>query len=401
MSRCLPALASLLFVGIGLADWPGWRGPNNDGLSPEKELPVIWSATQNVRWKAALPGAGVSAPCVRGDRVFATSSTGKAGEHLHLFCFHRTDGRRLWERRFFGSEVSEGQFAPGGMAVPTPASDGKRVFALYGTGDLVCVDLEGKPVWIRSLAQEYGPFRNRWGMASSPLLVDGLLVIQVDHWGKSYLLGIDGASGRNRWRTMRDAAVNWSSPVAARLGGKTLILAAGTNTLRGYDASSGRELWSLAGLHNECIPTPVVRGDRAWLASGRDFTTLCVRLGETAAKLEWKVPTRGMGIPSGACLGDYYYCAEDAGWAVCLRADTGKQVWRRRLGGTVRASPVAGAGKLYFAGVNGTVTVLRAGPRFEVLAKNDVGEGIVASPALSAGCIFLRGEKHLFCIASR
>src|SRR4051794_35504218 len=193
-------------------DWPAWRGKTQDGLSADKKPPVTWSATENVRWKAAVPGAGVSAPVVAGDRVFVTSSSGRSNEHLHLLCFGRDDGKQLWERKFFGSSTPEGHFAPGGMAVPTPAADGKHVYALYGTGDLVCADRDGKPVWIRSLAQEYGTFRNRWGMASSPLLHDGTLFVQVDEWGKSYLLAVEAATGRNRWRVTRDAAVNWTSP---------------------------------------------------------------------------------------------------------------------------------------------------------------------------------------------
>jgi outer membrane protein assembly factor BamB len=388
------------------ANWPCWRGASRGGVSPEKDLPVTWSATENVRWKTAIPGAGVSAPIVWQERVLVTSSTGRSGEQLHLFCLHRDTGKVLWERRFFGSAVPEGRFPPGGMAVPTPATDGKRIFALYGTGDLVCVDMEGKPVWVRSLADEYGIFRNRWGMAASPLLLDGLLVIQVDHWGKSYLLGVDPATGRNRWRTMRDAAVNWSSPVAVRFEGRTQIIAAGTYLLEGYDAETGEKLWGVRGMMQQCIPTPVVRGERIYLVSGQTFTSLCVRLekddkGKPAARVEWKVPSKGTGIPSPLCIGDHYYYAEDAGWAACLSAADGKPVWRRRLSGKVQASPVGGDGKLYFTGVNGTVTVLRAGAKFAVLGRNEIGESIVASPALSQGCIFLRGEKHLFCVAGK
>jgi outer membrane protein assembly factor BamB len=407
VSRFLTAMLCLTMALPAAADnWPCWRGPAQDGVSAEKDLPITWSATQNVRWKVPVPGTGVSAPVVWGDRVVVTSSAGRSGEELLLVCVHRDSGRVLWQRTFFGSIVPEGQFPPGGMAVPTPASDGKRIYALYGTGDLVCVDADGKPVWLRSLAEEYGVFRNRWGMAASPLLLDGLLVVQVDHWGKSYLLGVDAATGRNRWRTMRDAAVNWSSPVAVRRAGRTMILAAGTNALEGYDAETGARLWKVGGLHQQCIPTPVVRGDYVYLASGQNFTSLCVRLetdgkGAEAARVQWQVPCKGTGIPSPVCLGNHYYYAEDAGWAVCLEAASGKQVWRRRLSGKVQASPVVGAGKLYFAGVNGTVTVLRAGEKFALLARNDIGESIVASPALSQGRVFLRGEKHLFCIGDK
>jgi outer membrane protein assembly factor BamB len=292
------------------------------------------------------------------------------------------------------------------MAVPTPATDGKRVYALFGTGDLVCVDSAGKPVWLRSPAQEYGVFRNRWGMAASPLLLEGLLVVQVDHWGGSYLLGVDPATGANRWRTPRAASVNWTSPVAVRVGGTTQVVTAGTRALKGYSAQTGKELWSLGGLHVQCIPTPVARGDRLYVACGARFTTLCVGLkagkgGRTEARVRWKEPNKGVGVPSPLLLGEYLYYAEDAGWASCRRADTGAAVWRRRLGGRVQASPVAGAGKLYFPCANGVVSVLRAGPRYELLARNDLGEGVVASPALSQGRLFLRGEKHLFCIAGK
>jgi outer membrane protein assembly factor BamB len=397
------AVLLLFCLPVAAADWPGWRGPTRDGLSAEKDFPVRWSATENVRWKAAVPGIGVSAPIVTGDRVVLTSCGGRAGEELYLLCYHRADGRELWRRRLFGSELSDGQFGAGAMAVPTPATDGKRIYALYGTGDLVCVDLDGKPVWIRSLASEYGAFRNRWGMASSPLLVGGMLVVQVDHWPGSYLLAVDAATGRNRWKAARGIGINWASPVAVA-GGK-LIVAAGTNTVRAYDAASGEERWSLPGLLPQCIPTPVVREDRVWVLSGRGFTSLCLRLtadgGKPAARVEWTASSRGAEIPSPLVIGDHYYYAEDAGFVACLRADTGEAVWRRRLPAKAQASPVSAGDKLYFTSVNGAVTVLRAGAEFKQLARNDLGEGIVASPALSGGCIFLRGEKHLYCIGGK
>src|SRR5207247_10265717 len=140
---------------------------------------------------------------------------GRLHDRLHIYCYHRADGRLLWHARLFGSAPTD-MYAPGGMAVPTPVTDGRHLYALFGTGDLVCVDFAGKPVWIRSLAEEYGPFRNRWGMAASPVLLDRLLVVQVDPWRQSYLLGVDAATGANRWRTLRDASVHWRAAVVAR-----------------------------------------------------------------------------------------------------------------------------------------------------------------------------------------
>jgi outer membrane protein assembly factor BamB len=386
------------------ATWPGWRGPGGMGVSPEMSFPTEWSATQNVRWKVPLEGTGVSAPVVWEDRIFLTASDGRLNDRLHVSCHHRDDGRLLWHTRLFGSALPEGLFPPGGMAVPTPAADGKRLFVLFGTGDLACLDFDGNPVWVRSLAQEYGPFRNRWGMAASPLLVEDNLIVQVDHFGQSYLLCADAATGATRWRTLRDATVNWTSPVVATVKGRKQVIAAGTTTVKGYDLADGKELWSVTGLQVQCIPTPVVHGDMLYAVSGRDHYTLAIRLdGErgdlTKSHVAWKARSGAVYIVSPLCLDGHYYYAEDSGIANCLDAATGAKVWRERLGGgKYHASPVAGGGKIYFTSLEGMVTVIKAGPTYEELARNEVGEGIVASPALAAGRIYLRGEKHLFCI---
>jgi len=403
----LSLLPFFLLPGAALAEnWPGWRGPNFDGISPEKGLPQKWSATENVRWKAKLPGAGVSNPIVWGERVFVTASDGRLNDRLHLICIHRDSGKQLWHARYFGSAVSEGQYAPGGMAVPTPTTDGRHVFALFGTGDLVCVDLEGKPVWTRSLAEEYGPFRNRWGMASSPILLGDLLVVQVDHSGQSYLLGVNAATGTNRWRTLRDASVNWTSPYPVKVGGKTQIISAGTYKLKSYAADSGAELWSVQAMQMQCIPTPVASGSQLFALGGRDTTTLSIRLDDaqgdlTKSHVAWKI-RGGANIPSPVTLEGYLFYVEDNGFGNCLSAANGKIVWRERLGGgKYSASPVAGDGKLYFTSEEGRVTVVKAGPEFEILERNNLGELMVASPALSQGRIFLRGDKHLYCIGEK
>jgi outer membrane protein assembly factor BamB len=243
-------------------------------------------------------------------------------------------------------------------------------------------------------------------MGSSPLLVDGLLVVLVDHYGESYLLGVDPATGANRWRTKRDAAVNWTSPAAARVGGKTQILAAGTHTLKGYDAATGAELWTVQGLQVQCIPSPVVSGEHALAVSGRDAHTLCVRLegarGDcTTTHVDWKSKSGATFVPSPVCLGEYYYYVEDNGWGNCLRTATGERVWRERMNGKFSASLLAGDGKVYFTSEAGVVTVVRAGPKFEILGRNDVGENLVATPAAAGGRLYLRGDKHLYCISEK
>jgi outer membrane protein assembly factor BamB len=396
---CLCLLPSAALAG----DWPGWRGPGAQGITPEKDLPTRWSARTNVRWKVPLEGAGVSAPVVSGDHVFLTASDGRLNDRLHVYCYRRSDGRTLWHTRLFGSAPTD-LYAPGGMAVPTPATDGKHLYALFGTGDLVCLDFQGRPVWIRSLAEEYGPFRNRWGMGTSPILVDDLLVVQVDHWGQSYLLAVDVRTGANRWKTPRDASVNWSSPIAVRVRGQTQIVVVGTYRVKGYEAKQGQELWSVSGMHMQCIPSPVAAGDLLLASSGEG--TLAIRLdggrGDlTGSHVVWKSKRGSPYVPSPVCYGGFYYLADDKGWATCLNASTGKLVWKERMGRTFQASLVAGDGKVYYTNLEGGVTVVKAGPKFEVLAKNELGESIVASPAISNGQIFLRGQKHLFCIGPK
>jgi outer membrane protein assembly factor BamB len=265
-----------------------------------------WSATEHVVWKVPLAGAGVSAPIISGDRVFLTASDGRHNDRLHVFCYDRADGKQLWHARFFGSAQPEGLFAPGGMAVPTPTTDGKYLYALFGTGDLVCLDFDGKPVWVRSPAQEYGPFRNRWGMAASPLLIDDLLVVLVDHWSRSYLLGVDAKTGGTRWRADRDASVNWSSPVVATVGGKRQVIVTGTYQVKGYDPTDGAELWSVSGLRMQCIPSPVVQGNVVYAVSGRKGTTLAIHLdvrrGDlTSTNVLWKSNRGAPYVPSPVC----------------------------------------------------------------------------------------------------
>jgi outer membrane protein assembly factor BamB len=401
MNRHLALLLVLCSPGVVLADdWPGWRGPNNRGISAETELPLSWSDTKNVAWKVELAGAGVSAPVVWRERIFLTSSDGRLNDRLHVWCYHRSDGRLLWHTRLFGTAPTD-LYAPGGMAVPTPATDGKRLYVLFGTGELAALDLDGRPVWIRSLAQEYGPFRNRWGMGTSPILTPDTLLVQVDHWSQSYLLAVDPATGANRWKTDRPGSVNWTSPLVVNVKGKDEIITFGTNFVRSYDSKSGAELWRVDGMHFQCIPSPVVLDELLFACSGEN--TMAIRLdggrGDlTKSHVIWKNRKATAFVPSPLLYKNYLYIPADRGFASCYDGRTGEQVWKERLGGQFHASPIAGADRVYFATKEGNVKVVRAGPSYELLADNPMGEMIVASPAISNGQIFLRGEKHLFCV---
>jgi outer membrane protein assembly factor BamB len=380
--------------------WAGWRGPGNHGISKDKGFPIAWSKTENVKWKTEVRGAGVSVPVVWGDRVFLTASEGRLNDQLHVYAFARKDGNRLWDTRLFGSAPTD-LYPPGGMAVPTPATDGKLLFVLFGTGDLAALDFDGKPVWIRSLAEEYGPFRNRWGMGASPILVGDTLIVQVDHWSQSYLLAVDSNTGKNRWKTDRTAAVNWSTPLAVDTRDGKQIVTIGTHYVRGYDLNNGAEMWSVEGTHQQCIPSPVVMGDLVLACSG--VNTMAIKLdgstGDiTKSNVVWKNTKAAAFLPSPLLYGEHLYLPLDKGFALCLDAKTGQQLWRERLGDAFHASPVGAEGRVYFFSKSGIVNVVKAGPKFEELSRNDMGEEVVAGPAFSDGEIFIRGAKHLFCI---
>lgn len=385
------------------ADWPGWRGPQGNGVTSEKNLPEKWSPTENVIWKAPLFGVGVGTPVVIGQKVFVTASDGRQNERLHVLGFDAATGKQLWHTRFFGSTIPESEYPAGGMAAPSPVSDGKAVYALFGTGDLVALDFNGKPVWVRSLGDEYGTFKNRWGMSSSPIIVEDMVVVQVDHWGGSYLLAVDAKTGQNRWKTPRDATVNWTSPVLAMVKGKPLIVASGTHTVKGYDPTNGLELWTVKGMQQQCIPTPIVAGEFLYAVSGRKGNTLKIRLdggtGDlTNSNVIWKKPRGAPFIPSGIVYEGRYYLIDDDGLGTCLDAKTGELLWQERMGGHYRASLTAGDGKIFFTNMEGVVTQVKPSNEFEVIGKNDLKEAIHASPAFANGRVFLRGEKFLYCI---
>jgi outer membrane protein assembly factor BamB len=397
-------IAGVLLIASPLAaradNWPQWRGPGNLGISTETNVPLTWSATKNVRWKVAVPGAGVSQPIVWDDRVFLTASDGRLNERLHVYCYARADGKLLWHAKLFGSAPTD-LYPLGGMAVPTPATDGKLVYVLFGTGELVALDFDGRPAWIRSLADEYGPFRNRWGLGTSPILVGDTLFVQIDHWSQSYLLAVNAKTGENRWKTDRPGSVNWTSPLAVKVKDRLEIVTFGTNFVRSYDADKGTELWRVDGMHFQCIPSPVLVRDMLFACSGEN--TMAIKLDGSRGDLTkshvlWKNKKAYAFLPSPLLYQEHLYLPGDRNFVTCYDAKTGKQIWKERLGNDFHASPVGAADRVYIATKEGSVKVVKAGPDFELLADNRMDETIVASPAISAGQIFIRGEKHLFCI---
>ncbi len=405
------ALPMLLAAPLPVArgeNWPGWRGPHRTGLTEDVGPPENWSSTEGVLWKADLPGEGISNPIVWEDRVIVTSSDGPRQEELHVVCLSRDGGRELWHRRLWGTAPTLYHAQKSSMASPSPVTDGQRVFAFFGTGDVFCFDMQGQLQWQRSLADEYGAFENRFAASSSPLLFGDLLILQCDHYGASYLLAIDVATGVNRWRREReDVWLSWSSPqlVPADDGRHELVLC-GSERVDGFDPADGAPLWTVHGMARECVPTPVLGHGLVYAVSGPGGATCAIRPGGrgdvTRTHVEWRSELGAPFVPSAILVGDYYYLVHDKGVLTCLEARTGKQAWRKRLEGSYTASPVCAAGKIYFVNEEGSTIVIEADSRkYREVAHNEIDEPVYASPAIADGKLYLRAAKRLYCIGER
>lgn len=387
-------------------NWPGWRGPARNGTTTDLGAPLIWAADAGVKWKAPLPGSGISNPIVWDDWVVCTSSDGARQQDLHVVCLDRDSGRSRWHARLWGSAPTLYHETKSSMASPSPITDGRHVYAFFGSGDVFCLDLAGRLVWQRSLAAEYGAFENRFAASSSPLLLEDTLIVQCDHYGSSYLLAIDKLTGANRWKTDRpEAWLSWSSPVciAGDSPSAMELVVCGSEKMDAFDPQSGRKLWTLSGMSRECIPTPVVGRGLIYATSGPNGSTYAVRPGGqgdiTGSHVVWSNNRGNPFVPSAILVGDYYYLVDDHGIGTCLAAGSGKVVWKRRFGGEFTASPVAAEGRVYFTNEAGSTLVIRAdSPTYEELARNTIDEPVFASAAIAHGRFFLRGAGHLWCI---
>jgi outer membrane protein assembly factor BamB len=389
----------LVAAGAGAADWPQFLGPNGAGVSDETGLPTKWDGPggTNVRWKAELPGRGVSSPVVARGKVYVTACTGVRLDRLHVLCFDAATGKRLWERQFTatGSTISHGKTCP---ASCSPAADGERVFALFASGDLVALSADGDLLWYRSLARDYPHIANQIGMAASPVVCGDVLLVAMENADDSFAAGLDKHTGRNRWKVPRPREINWVTPRLVERGGRTEALFLSANELTAYDPATGRECWHYReeGLSpNPSVPTPAVGGGLVVTGNG-----VALRLGERGAPVPaWKSSKVRPAYASPLYYRGRLYSVSNTGTRLdCFDPEGGKVVWQERVKGPFSASPVAADGKIYLVNEDGVTTVLEVGDRPRVLAANALGEGVLATPALSGKAVFLRSDGHLYCI---
>lgn len=403
-------LTVLATTAASAENWPGWRGPGRNGVSHEADLPTTWSDTQNVAWKAHLPGLGVGGPIVWGDRIFVTDSDGPRLSNLHVICLSRDSGKELWHDQFWGTAPTLHHETKSSMATPVPVTDGKSVFSFFGTGDVFCTTLDGELVWHRSLAAEYGPFENRFAASSSPLVFDNLVLVQCDHYGASYVLAIDKRTGANAWKVDRpDYWHSWASPQLVPVGSNSSATAArhelilcGSEKLDAFDPATGEVVdrpRDAAGVHSDARFRQRInlRRERTKRTDARRPSRRSRRRHRIAGCLECR--PRMPFVPSAIVVGKSYELVDDGGILTCLDALSGTRRWQKRLPGRYTASPIAGDGKIYFFNEDGTATVISATEKgYRQLAQNSIGEPIFATPALSGGRLLIRTPEHLWCI---
>jgi outer membrane protein assembly factor BamB len=418
-------------------DWPQWRGLSGNGVSTETGLPVRWTK-DDVAWKTPLTGLGVSSPIVWRDRVFITSQVGpgelRPGSHPTLArgpeaasekplgkgvtsagkqtfflveAFSRADGRRLWEYRI----PAEGPLIPvhqkHNLASPSPVTDGELVYAWFGNGQIVALSLDGKLAWQRHLGREISPFDIEWGHGSSPTLYRDTLILLCDHIPASYLLAVDKKTGKDKWKVDRGKGVrSYSTPAVVRGPSGDELIVNASERIDAYDPATGKHLW-YTGEPNR-FPIPVPSSENGILYASRGYRSgpfMAIRLGGkgdiTSTHVQWSVPTGAPYISSLVLYQGLIYMANDAGVASCFDAKTGEKVWQARTEGIFSASPVAGDGKVYLVSETGEIIVLKAGREYAVLARNDLGERLVASPAISGGQLFVRTDGFIFCLGKR
>ena len=384
-------------------DWPCWRGPRGDGTSRETNLPTEWSDTENVAWKVAVPGTGHSSPVVLGDKIFLTTALEDEQKRV-LLCLDRRNGKQLWQSDVLSAPL-EGKHELNSYASATPATDGRHVYVSFLEQPhirLICFDLNGNEVWRKSP----GTFSSIHGFCSSPLLFKDLVILNCDQDADAWIVAYNKATGAERWRTDRpNKTRSYCTPLIVEAAGKTQMILSGSKSVASYDPDTGKQHWVIDGPTEQFVAGVVYAQGIVFVTGG--FPELHV-LGVdpsgsgnvTKSHVKWR-DHRGVSyVPSPVADEQWFFIVADNGIASCFEAKTGKVKWKERLGRRHSASAVYADGHVYFLDDDGETHVVNAGPEFELVSNNPLGEPAFASPAVSRGEIFIRTTKHLWCIGN-
>lgn len=375
--------------------WPAFRG-TGDSHSAAKKLPVTWSATENIAWTAELPGYGQSSPVIVGNKVFVTSVEGDFKDTLHVLAFDLATGKQLWISTFKGTQrIRSTDYVS--KAAPTPVATADRVFALFESGDLIALDHQGKEVWQRSLVKEYGPFGGNHGLGTSPVLAGDALVMAVAA-GPGYVLAVDSKSGKNLWKTDAPLGTSWSTPfILTGKDGKWSAIVSSNGKVFAFDGKTGEVTWTVEGLSGNTVASPTPAGELLLIGASEKSSQVAIR---TGAGIDDRIAWRSSGAVSsfGSPLidGKYGYAVNRDGLAYCFDAATGAALWDTRLPASCWASPLAGAGHVYFFTRDGVCVVIKPGTELDVVAKNTLPiKGRVYGVAAVEGALVVRTGSGL------
>jgi outer membrane protein assembly factor BamB len=412
LSVCCVALAC---VGTARAEnWPQWRGPNNDGISGETNVPSEWSESKNVIWKIELPGMSGSTPVVWNDRIFLLSED---GEDVVLMCVG-TDGKEIWKRKL-GTGKRRFMRDEANQASPSPSTDGEHVYAFAGTGDFTCFDMNGKEIWRFNAQERYGKFKIQWGMHVTPLLHGNRLYHCLLHSGGWWIIALDKATGKEVWKVKRESDAKgeceqaYASPCLWHNGKDEYLIIHGCDYTTAHRLDDGSEIWRLGDLNPKdhynytlrFVATPVAVADLIVAPSAKNGPVVGVKPDAkgtiTAGNSyeQWRRAHNTPDVPSPLVHDGLVYLCRENGILICMEAKTGKELYQERLhSARYRGSPVYADGKIYCTARDGTITVVKAGPKFEQVAVNKLPDQIAASPVISGGRIYIRGFKTLYSI---
>ena len=437
------SLALITAMSLGIAttgssaagNWPQWRGPDGSGISTEKNLPAQWSTTRNIKWKTPIDGRGHSSPIVWDNKIFVTTAIegevvegAKAPKHMmgdkefvhpdsigankkHTFkviALNRDTGKILWQAVAFEGTPYDDRHRKSSYAASTPATDGKLVYAFFGSEGIYAYDFNGKLAWKADLGK-MGTVG--MGTGTSPILFENLVIVQCDEENgtASYIVALDKKTGKEVWKTPRKVQVSWSTPLLVKTAKRAELIASGTESIVSYDPATGKELWTHKGVESNAIPSPVANSEFVYLVAGFPAKiAMAIRLGSSGdltgtPNVPWKYAKGTAYVPSPILYGDYLYLTTDRGILTCIDAKTGEVKYeggRIPIPATFTASPVAFDGKILMTSEDGDTFIVKAGPKHEIIGTNSVGEPVYASPAMADGRIYIRGEKNLYAIGS-
>lgn len=400
----------------GPENWPGWRGPRGDGTSLEQNVPTKWNGEtgEGIIWKQAIPGVGHSSPIVHGDRIFVCSCLPETSERV-LIALDRLTGKVIWQQTVLKA-LLEKKHSLNSFASGTPATDGERIYVSFlaaeqegkdrvSPGDLVVAayDFSGKQLWIA----HPGRFASMHGFCSCPVLFEDKVILNGDHDGDAYLVALDKATGKTIWKTERpNKTRSYVTPIIREIAGRTQLIISGSKSVASYDPRTGAQHWTMDGPTEQFVASPVYDGQLVYLTAGfPEYHILALdptgkgKLTDDA--IRWRTTKGCSYVPSPVLADQYFVIAADNGVGSCYLAREGKLLWMERMGKHYSSSLVSAAGLVYFTADDGITKVVKPGDKLDVIAENPLGEYCYASPAISQGQLFLRGEKNLYCIGTK